>query len=137
MGRKEIRLVLVLSIICIVAGGILAWINSVTEPQIKAQAELAMEKALQETLPIASEFQSDQVLLEKVHQAGNTNLSKLFIGYRETEKMGMVFIVDLRGYSSAIRLVIGVSTDGQITGVKVISQAETPGLGVKITEQEF
>ncbi|HBG15855.1 MAG TPA: hypothetical protein DDW93_03670 [Firmicutes bacterium] len=64
-------------------------------------------------------------------------MSELFIGYHETEKRGLVFIADVRGYSSTIRLVIGVSADGQLAGVKVISQAETPGLGVKITERDF
>ena len=137
MPFEELRLVIVLTIICVVAGGILAWVNSVTEPRIQAQAELAKKKALQESLPAASEFRSEQLLLEQVHQAGNTNLSELFIGYHETEKRGLVFIADVRGYSSTIRLVIGVSADGQLAGVKVISQAETPGLGVKITERDF
>ncbi|HBG15854.1 MAG TPA: hypothetical protein DDW93_03665, partial [Firmicutes bacterium] len=66
MVKKELRLVIVLTIICVVAGGILAWVNSVTEPRIQAQAELAKKKALQESLPAASEFRSEQLLLEQV-----------------------------------------------------------------------
>jgi electron transport complex protein RnfG len=32
---------------------------------------------------------------------------------------------------------VGMKKDGTITGVRVISQNETPGLGVKITEPNF
>lgn len=137
MGKKELRLVLVLSLISIVAGGILAWVNSLTEPRIQAQAELSKKAALQDALPTASTFQSDQALLEKAQAAGNTDLMEFYTGHRDSEQVGIVFVADVKGYGSIIRLSIGVSLDGRLTGVKVISQAETPGLGVKVTESEF
>lgn len=137
MDKHGFHLVLVLTIICIIAGGVLALVNSITEPKIKAQEALAMKKALQDSLPEASEFRSDKSLLEKAQQAGGTDLSELFIGYKGEEEIGLVLIADLRGYSSVIRLVTGVSRDGQVTGVKVLSQSETPGLGNKISEKEF
>jgi electron transport complex protein RnfG len=137
MDKQGFRLVLVLTIICIIAGAVLAFVNSVTEPKIKAQEALAMKKALQETLPEASEFQPDESLLKEAQQAGGTDLSELFIGFKGEEKIGVVLIADLRGYSSVIRLVTGVSRDGRVMGVKVLSQSETPGLGNKISEKEF
>ena len=36
------------------------------------------------------------------------------------------------GYSGSIKSIVGVKTDGTIAGVRVISHAETPGLGDKI-----
>ncbi len=41
-------------------------------------------------------------------------------------------VVTHRGYSGDIRLLIGVDTEGEIQGVRVIQQRETPGLGDKI-----
>ena len=138
MDKQGFRLVLVLTIICIIAGGVLALVNSITEPKIKAQAALAMEKAIKkETLPEASEFRSNNSLLEKAREAGNTELSELFIGFKGEEEIGLVLITDIQGYSSVIKLVTGVSRDGRVTGVKVLSQSETPGLGSRISEKEF
>lgn len=37
-----------------------------------------------------------------------------------------------KGYSGDIRLVLGVNTAGEVLGVRVLSHAETPGLGDKI-----
>ena len=41
-------------------------------------------------------------------------------------------VVTHRGYSGDIRLLVGVRADGVISGVRVIEQNETPGLGDKI-----
>lgn len=137
MGRKELRLVVVLSVISILAGGVLAWVSSLTDPRIQAQTELKKKAALQEVLPDASTFQPDEALLEKAHAAGHRDLVESYLGYQDTNQIGLVFVADVKGYSSTIRLSIGVSMDGRLSGIKVISQAETPGLGAKITDRDF
>ncbi len=40
--------------------------------------------------------------------------------------------VTLRGYSGLIRVLVGIDSNGEITGVRVISHRETPGLGDSI-----
>lgn len=39
-----------------------------------------------------------------------------------------------KGYSSTIETVVGVTSDGRICGIKIVSQQETPGLGAKVQE---
>ncbi|PJC48823.1 MAG: hypothetical protein CO035_01435, partial [Candidatus Omnitrophica bacterium CG_4_9_14_0_2_um_filter_42_8] len=41
------------------------------------------------------------------------------------------------GYSSVIETMVGMKKDGTITGLRVISQNETPGLGIRIAEPSF
>ncbi len=38
------------------------------------------------------------------------------------------------GYSGTIRLLVGINIDGSLSGVRVISHRETPGLGDAIDE---
>lgn len=47
---------------------------------------------------------------------------------------GVAFELTGRGYSGAIRVLIGVAPDGALLGVRVLSHAETPGLGDRIEE---
>jgi len=42
-------------------------------------------------------------------------------------------VVTSRGYSGDIRLLVGVDAAGEVLGVRVLQQNETPGLGDKIT----
>ncbi|MFI9651695.1 RnfABCDGE type electron transport complex subunit G [Guyparkeria halopsychrophila] len=58
------------------------------------------------------------------------------LGFRAREHGEVVAVaipvVTPRGYSGDIRLLVGVTVDGEITGVRVLEQRETPGLGDKI-----
>ncbi|MDR1668261.1 MAG: RnfABCDGE type electron transport complex subunit G [Bacteroidales bacterium] len=42
-----------------------------------------------------------------------------------------------KGYSGMIRLMIGFDKEGNITGISVLEQKETPGLGSRMTETAF
>jgi Na+-translocating ferredoxin:NAD+ oxidoreductase subunit G len=42
---------------------------------------------------------------------------------------GVAFELTGQGYSGAIRVLIGIAPDGTLMGVRVLSHAETPGLG--------
>jgi len=58
-------------------------------------------------------------------------------GYRDTGKSdpgGYIFIAREKGYSSTIESMVGVDTSGAVTGVIVLFQQETPGLGARIEE---
>lgn len=41
-----------------------------------------------------------------------------------------------QGYGGAIKLLLGINSEGQLLGVRVLSHSETPGLGDKIEEQK-
>jgi len=58
-------------------------------------------------------------------------------GYRDSRKKepgGYIFIAMGKGYSSTIETMVGVDINGTITGIKILFQLETPGLGDKIEE---
>ncbi len=46
------------------------------------------------------------------------------------------FVLTGYGYSGAIEVLIGISEDGKIDGVRVLSHSETPGLGDKVEERK-
>ncbi|MES9844246.1 MAG: electron transport complex subunit RsxG [Candidatus Sedimenticola sp. PURPLELP] len=55
--------------------------------------------------------------------------------YRGTEKKqvtAMAWEVSSQGYAGEIRLIMGMDAAGKVLGVRVLSHAETPGLGDKI-----
>lgn len=60
---------------------------------------------------------------------GNALLYTVSSGQRPT---AFAFVVTTTGYAGSIRLLIGVHSDGRVTGVRVLEHSETPGLGDKI-----
>jgi electron transport complex protein RnfG len=51
--------------------------------------------------------------------------------------MGVVFKAKGKGYSSVIETLVGMSLSGKISAIKVVSLSETPGLGMRVTENSF
>jgi electron transport complex protein RnfG len=126
---KEItRYGFTLALICIIASGLLAGVNSLTKPRILRQAQAEEEMSLKAVLPQAETF-------TPVKDEGSVIYYKAFD--KEKKQIGVVFKASGKGYSSAIETMAGMLEDGTITAIKVLTQNETPGLGAKITEAEF
>ena len=126
--KEMVRYGIVLALICIVASGLLAVVNSFTHPRIIAQAQAQESSVLLELLPQASRF--DPV------KSGEETL--YYKGYgKDSQFVGVVFRASGKGYSSTIETMAGMKKDGQITAIKVISLNETPGLGSRVAEPDF
>jgi electron transport complex protein RnfG len=55
---------------------------------------------------------------------------------RETPVAAVFATTETEGYNSTIHLLVGVSRDGALTGVRAVSHRETPGLGDAIDIQK-
>src|SRR3989338_1342364 len=122
------RFTLVLFIVNFVAASILGGVYAVTKPRIETQKNLAEEEAIKEVMPVSI---GDR--LEPVKENGVIKYWRVFKG-ANPKAAGYVFIAEKYGYSSVIETMVGIKSDGSITGVRVLSQNETPGLGAKIVE---
>jgi len=56
----------------------------------------------------------------------------VFLATRDGQMTGAAFEVIGQGYSGDIVLLIGVKANGELSGVRTLTHAETPGLGDKI-----
>jgi electron transport complex protein RnfG len=123
-----LKLGFVLLVITVIASGILAYINSLTEPVIQENQRKAKEEARMEVLPEAVSFEV----------IGNFNGEDVFAG-KDTDGnvVGYTFLASLYGYSSDVKSMVGVQRDLVVNKIKVISQTETPGLGANCTKPEF
>ena len=51
--------------------------------------------------------------------------------------MGYVFETESKGYGGTIQVMTGISTEGDVTGVVILSHAATPGLGANAEKENF
>lgn len=137
MGKQEWRLILVLTVICVLSGGVLGWVNALTAPVIEEQRELAKQRALQKALPAATTFVEEEALQKELESLGLEGIVEVHRAYHDGEEKGYVFIVEQRGYAGPIRMAVGVTPLGNLSALTVIDQSETPGLGAKIKNDKF
>lgn len=126
--KEMVKYGIILGVICFLASAVLAVVNNVTEPKIKAQKEKEENLALKEVVSKAVTF--------KPYIAGDEVV--YYSAYDEKNRLcGFVIKSIGRGYSSDIEVLTGLKPDLEITNIKVLSQNETPGLGARVTEPEF
>ncbi len=112
-----------------VAAGLLAYVDSLTKPKIEEQKRSKQEEALSWVLPQAK----DGVIIP--HSLKGKVCYYLGYAHKDTTHLvGYAFLAKGTGFSSDIETMVGVDTSGVITGIRVLSQKETPGLGSRIVE---
>lgn len=126
--KEMLRYGVILALICMVASGLLAVVNSLTKARIIAQAETEEERALSEVLPEAMHFEPVKSDDNIIYYKGED---------KENKFIGVAFKAAGKGYSSTIETMVGMEKDGTITAIKILSQNETPGLGANIAEPKF
>jgi electron transport complex protein RnfG len=121
----------------------LGLVNAATRDRITEQQQMAEREALQAVFP---ELLHDNDLLDNafsidpadsvftgVEKLGLQNTRSAYRGLNDGQVTGVILPLTVPdGYSGAINLLVGISREAQITGVRVVSHRETPGLGDKI-----
>lgn len=120
-----------LTVICALAGVILAAVWAETEPVKLAKEAEEREMALKELMPQAEKITPirDVIIADKENKVYEATVGGEVIGY--------VVSSAGRGYSSFIKLLVAVDPDYRVTGIEVLGHAETPGLGDRILEGWF
>ncbi len=117
-----------LFLICTVATALLAFTNSVTKEKIKAVAEKTAAEARQKVCTDAKTFEEKKdkdgnIYFEGKDSSGNT------VGYAITTTD--------KSYGGAIEVMTGLSVDGKVTGVEILTIDDTPGLGMNAKKDGF
>ncbi len=126
--KEIVRYGFILALICVIAAGALAGVNALTRSKILAQALAEEQSALKDVMPQAASF-------SEVKEADEILYYRALDG--QGSLMGVVFKAKGKGYSSVIETLVGMSLSGKISAIKVVSLSETPGLGMRVTENSF
>ena len=120
------NMVLVLVVAAMVTGGLLAWVNHITETPIRQQAKLALAEGVKMVMG------GKPVKVERVDSISQwvDNKESCFVIHHIQGGGAAVETVTM-GFGGDLKLLVGFSADGAILGYTVLQHAETPGLGAK------
>ena len=137
MGKDMFKLGLNLLIISAVAALLLALTNSVTASTIAQRNEQANAEARKLVLESAQDF--EQVKDAKTDNSKGVEVSEIYEAKDASgNTVGYTLKVLPSGYGGKIELMVGIdSAKGQVSGINVVSNSETAGLGAKSTDPEF
>ena len=119
---------LVLTVIAAVVTGALVATESITTPIIEQQAAAAADAARAVVLPAADSF--NQLTVDEMPEGGVDV-------YEATNGSGYVVTTQAKGYGGMLKVMVGIDSNGLITGTEVLENNETQGLGSKVSEHAF
>lgn len=119
---------LVLTVIAGVTTAALVLTEGVTTPIIEEQQAAAADAARVAVLPEADSF--TQCTVEEMPEGG-------IDAYQADNGAGYVITAEAKGYGGQLRVMVGIGSDGLITGTEVLVNNETQGLGSRVSEHDF
>lgn len=128
--KEIIRMVVVLTLICLVAAVALAQIYELTKGPIENAMRQEKLTALKAVLPTYD----NEPDLDTVEFSGTT----YYVAKKDGAVVGYaVEAVSLNGYSGEIKILLGLLPGGEVSGLEILEHKETPGLGQKIEEKSW
>lgn len=125
------NMVLVLVGVALITGGILAYVNHITEAPIKLQAEKTLADGIKAVmggvqLSVSENDTIKQTIKGKesvfvIHKTVDSNKQDLGVAVESTTG----------GFGGDLKVLVGFDKDGNILGYTILQHAETPGLGAK------
>lgn len=129
------KLTVTLLVTCIIVAGLLGLVNGVTAGPIAEINQQKTEQAMAQVVSDPSSFQAvtelPQAAVDAATAAGGT-LTELYDG----QGAGYVLKVVASGSQGNIEMMVGVDGDGVVTGVSIVDNSETAGIGSKVMENE-
>ena len=139
--NKSIKNTVILTLITLIAGICLGAVYEITKEPIAQAQDAAKKEAWQQVFPDADA--NDFELIDVDQKAADKAIKDL--GVKATidevctvgEEGYVVTVTDKEGYGGDIKITVGITADGTINGISILSITETAGLGMRATEPAF
>ena len=138
-GKFILKVAGTLTVISLVVAALLGFVNSITADKI---AEIDAENtriAMSAVAPEGSEFGDKIEVTDDMVAAAATQSGKILELYPVTNggaEAGYVMKISASGSQGTIVMMVGVDANKAITGISVVSHAETSGIGTKVVGHE-
>jgi electron transport complex protein RnfG len=136
-----LKLTFTLLITCVIVAGLLGLVNRVTKPSITAINKADTAKAMAAVVADPASTFSDKLdITDDMTAAAATYKTKVIEVYQVTgsdgSAAGYAVKVDASGSQGTIEMMVGVDADQTVTGVSIVSNAETSGIGSRVMGNE-
>ena len=134
-----IKLTVTLFVTCVIVAGLLGLVNSVTEGPIAEKNKTKTAAAIQEVLP---EMEGSPAVVELTDEmtaaasgAGAT-ITEAYEAQAGGSVIGYALKIVASGSQGNIEMMVGVDAEGAVTGVSIVKNSETSGIGSKVMSNE-
>lgn len=131
--NKIIHLTVFLLLVAGISGLAIGYVNGMTAPVIEELNAQKLIDGYAEVYPGAEEY-----VVQENFVPSDPSLVSRILAMEGGETVGVLYSVNVSGYGGTVEILVGFGIEAkEITGVKVLNQSETPGLGANCTNAWF
>ena len=146
--NQIIKNTIILFVITLVAGICLGTVHDITLDPIAQAQEAAATKTYQEVYPDAASFDEPQELADAVTAAADSisewgfgkvtiNDAKEALDASGNQIGYLITSTSAESYGGNVQIAVGITNEGELTGIGFLSISDTPGLGMRAKEPDF
>ncbi|MDT3296055.1 electron transport complex subunit RsxG [Shewanella sp. SP2S2-6] len=136
MKNPMIKNGFLLALFALICTGLVAAVNQQTVDKIKQQEQQELMRVLHQLIPDEmhdNELTAQCTLLRDKDALGTDSPMPAYIATSAGKPVAIAIeAIAPDGYNGNIKLIVGISTKGEVLGVRTLAHQETPGLGDKI-----
>ena len=126
---------------CVVVAGLLGVVNKVTEPNITAINKAKTEEAMKAVVADADNSSFSDPLeitaeMEAAAASAGASVTEAYEVQVGGAPAGHALKIVASGSQGNIEMMVGLDADGAVTGVSVVKNSETAGIGSKVMDNE-
>ena len=127
-----LNMVLVLTSVAVIMGGILAFVNHLTEGPIAAQKSKALADGIKAVM-VCDDITVAKTDTIRQNDAKGKEMTFTIYQTQDAQGKGLGAAVESTtgGFGGNLKVLVGFDPDGKILGYTLLEHAETPGLGAK------
>lgn len=129
-----------LAVIAAICTGLVATTWFLTRERIAANDKAWLEQSLAPALSgvfFEGSVTESKLVIPAPHDLPGPDDVIVYRVFSEDLPVAALFVVTARdGYAGPIRILLGVTWDGQVTGIRILQHRETPGLGDRIVSSK-
>ncbi|MDR2841955.1 MAG: RnfABCDGE type electron transport complex subunit G [Spirochaetaceae bacterium] len=133
--KDTLKMVAAIVIFAVIACSGLAVVYQKTKPTIDDRKEKDLNNALAELFPQAT---SNELLKSALESPDSSvKIGDVYKVEQNGKTIGLAVNASSGGFQADITILVGIESDGKITGIKILQQSETPGLGANASKKTY
>lgn len=134
-----LRLAVTLCLIAGITAALVAFVNSITAPEIERRNADKTAQSLKAVMPDADSFEQCDYTAGSVTSSDGKEIAVdgVWRAKNASSCIGYCVKVSPKGYGGAIETIVGINLYGEVTDTQIVSMSETSGIGTKIQSNDF
>lgn len=128
------NMVIVLTCVALITGGLLAWVNHVTEAPKLAEQQRSLAADISKVMGGKTVKETDVKNITKEFDGKTYEFVVHYVALTNGIPLGKAVESTTMGFGGDLTVLVGLDLQGKVLGYAIRQTSETPGLGIKAEE---